>query len=243
MIRLFRVFIPASVLALVICDILIAYGCFLVSGYLVHDGDFSIYLWYEGGFAHLSLVVASLIAILYFQDLYAPAALAVRGRSLVFQQTVLAIGALFITQAQLAYIDRELMTPRSVLLVGSVLYLIVEPLWRRVYATSISRNLGRDRLLFLGSSETIQSVIRWVSAHPELGMTCVGILDDQHPVGSDVAGARVLGRVQDLEPVLVAHPVDRIVVGVTERRARLPYGGAVERALLRCAHRRSIPHV
>jgi sugar transferase (PEP-CTERM system associated) len=222
MIRLFRVFIPASVLALVICDILIAYGCFLVSGYLVYDGDFSIYLWYEGGFANLSLAVASLIAILYFQDLYTPAALAVRGRSLVFQQTVLAIGTLFITQALLAYVSSDLMTSRYGLLVGSVLFLIVEPLWRRTYATSISRNLGRDRLLFLGSSETIQSVIRWISAHAELGMSCVGVLDDQHPVGSDVAGARVLGSFQDLETALAAHPVDRIVVGVTERRARLP---------------------
>jgi exopolysaccharide biosynthesis polyprenyl glycosylphosphotransferase len=222
MIRLFRVFIPASVLALVFFDILIAFACFLVSGYFFHDGDFSIYLLYEGGFANLSLAVTSLIAVLYFQDLYAPAALAARGRSLLVQQIVLAIGGLFISQALLAYIDRGLMTSRYVLLTGSVLYLIVEPLWRRTFASSISRNLGRDRLLFLGSSETIQSVIQWVLAHPELGMSCVGVIDDEKPVGTEVAGAKVLGSIQDLEAIISEKAVDRIVVGMTERRARLP---------------------
>jgi sugar transferase (PEP-CTERM system associated) len=222
MIRLFRVFIPTSVLFLIVFDILLAYGCFIGSGFLVQPADFPIYLWYEGGFGNLTIAVASLVAMLYFQDLYTPTALTLRGRSVMLQQVILAIGGLFISQALLAYVHRDLMVSRYVLLTGSVLYLIVEPLWRRTFFTTLSKGLGRDRVLFLGSNETVQSVIRWAAAHPEIGFSCVGVLDTDRPRGSDVAGAPVLGSLSDLDAVVSSDKIDRIVVGLTERRARLP---------------------
>ena len=222
MIRIFRVFIPASVLAVIIGDILIAYACFMSAGYVREEGDFTIYLWYEGGFSNLTIVVFSLIAVLYFQDLYSPNAIGLRRRAVLLQQILVAIGGLFFSQAVLAYIDRDLIVSRYVLLPGGLLYLIVEIAWRRSYAAIVSRALGRERLLFLGANDTVQSVIRWVVAHPEMGMMCVGVLDGERAANSDLEGTPVLGSISDLDSVISSHQVDRIVVGMSERRLRLP---------------------
>jgi sugar transferase (PEP-CTERM system associated) len=222
MIRLFRVFIPANVLVLILCDFLIGFGCFALAGYLVYDGDFGIYLRYEGGFLRVVLVVISLMAILYFQDLYKSTGFGLTARSVLVYQVIVAIGTLFVTQAMLAYVNRDLMVSRYILLAGGAIYVLVEPMWRRAYTSFIYKGLGVDRILFLGTSPTVQKVISRLLEYPELGLYCVGIVDNSNPKHSIVAGAKVLGCISELKQIVNEYHVDRIVVGMAERRAAMP---------------------
>ena len=70
MIRLFRVFVPASVVALLLSEVILITFCFVLATYLVLEVDPSVFLLYDGGLTRILLVVASILLGLHFQDLY-----------------------------------------------------------------------------------------------------------------------------------------------------------------------------
>ena len=222
MIRLFRVFIPAAVLVVLFCDILVAFGCFLLAGNLVFDEDFAIYLRYEGGILNVSIAVLSIVLALYFQDLYRPTGFRRSSSSTLVQQVTLALGALFMSQALLAYVYRDLMLSRYVLLAFSAIYLFVQPLWRRAFGAFVYKGFAAERVLFVGGSDTLMRVVKRFVDHPELGLMCVGIVDDAVQKGTEIAGAKVIGGLSELKSLVQATNADRIVVGLAERRAAMP---------------------
>ena len=74
MIRIFRVFIPATVLFLVLSEFVLLFGCLCV-GYVIAlgssmEGSLEIFLLQENGILRICLAVASMMIGLYFQDLY-----------------------------------------------------------------------------------------------------------------------------------------------------------------------------
>src|SRR5262245_60204923 len=115
MIRLFRVFVPTSVVALLISEVVLIFSCFIIASYLVLDTDPEIFLLYDGGLQRMSLVVASMMLGLYFQDLYTN--LRIRSRVALVQQLCLVIGIVFLLQAFLTYISPNLMMSRWVMIV------------------------------------------------------------------------------------------------------------------------------
>jgi hypothetical protein len=70
MIRLFRVSIPSSVLALFVLESVLLLACYITAAYFVIDDDLEFYLRYDGGFLPIALVLAAIQTGLYFQDLY-----------------------------------------------------------------------------------------------------------------------------------------------------------------------------
>ncbi len=58
MIRLFRVFVPTSVIALLVSELILIFSCFILASYLVLDTDPEVFLLYDGGFQKMGLVVS-----------------------------------------------------------------------------------------------------------------------------------------------------------------------------------------
>jgi hypothetical protein len=69
MIRLFRVFIPLSTLTVLISEMLIVTGSFLLGTWLGIGGAYA-YLPQPGGMLGIGLVVLSIVIGLYLSDLY-----------------------------------------------------------------------------------------------------------------------------------------------------------------------------
>lgn len=122
MIRLFRVFIPKSVVALVLFDALLAYGCFLAASYWFYGESAELYLLYENGLANISIAVVSVILAVYFQNMYTE--FRIPSRALLVQQMFLAVGVLFLSQALLAYISLDLILSRWVMIVACLLLMV-----------------------------------------------------------------------------------------------------------------------
>jgi len=57
MIRLFRAFVPASIFALLISEILLVTGAFVLASFIILPVDPGDYLIYEGGLKSIGLVV------------------------------------------------------------------------------------------------------------------------------------------------------------------------------------------
>src|SRR3982751_1381617 len=101
MIRLFRVSVPASVLALFVLETLLIASCYITAAHYILDEDIVFYLLYDGGWRSVVLVVAAIQVGLYLQDLYEH--LRPVSRIYLGQQVSLVLGGAFLLQAVLGY--------------------------------------------------------------------------------------------------------------------------------------------
>jgi exopolysaccharide biosynthesis polyprenyl glycosylphosphotransferase len=218
--RLFRVSIPKSSLVLIVSEFLWMYGClFLVANFIMGE-DFSIFLEVESGAYRLLIVVISTMLALYFLDLYNRFTLA--SKVLLFNVSAMALGVVLITQSMVGYLFPGWIAPRSILLVGGAIIIVVFPFWRGAYVRIFMPALGTDRVLFLGANSLAQEIVDSLHRRPELALRAVGFVDDSHAAGKDLAGAPVLGNLSEFADLVRKIKPNRIVVGMDERRQSLP---------------------
>ena len=220
MIRLFRVFIPKSVVALIVCDALLAYACFLAAAYWFYADTLELYLFYENGLTDITITVASVLLTVYFQNMYTE--FRIPSRWLLVQQMFLVIGVVFLSQALLAYVFQDIILSRWVMIVGCMVLLLVFVPWRLLYTQVLYKGLGIDRVLFLGSDTTGVEIAESLIEKPELGFAATGFIDDANAPGSTIADVPVLGPVSDLGRIVETARPDRLVVNLAERRQALP---------------------
>ena len=70
MIRLFRVFIPTSVIGLLISEIVIATACYVLAYWIAGVDEMEVYFLLEDGITRTAIVVLTLIFGIYWADLY-----------------------------------------------------------------------------------------------------------------------------------------------------------------------------
>jgi sugar transferase (PEP-CTERM system associated) len=229
MIRLFRVFVPTSVVALLLSEIILTYTCYVIAAFVVLDVDPQVFLLYDNGAARIALVVACVMLGVYFHDLYTH--FRIHSRILLFQQIGVVLGLAFLMQSLLVYLRlRELILPTWLMIGGSTLIIIVLPTWRIFYSTVVLRAMGSERVLLLGASTLIQEISRHFLEHPETGFTVLGYVENLD-IGAELPGGSVLGHIAELREIVSKLKPDRIVVGMSERRARLPVNELLEMRL------------
>lgn len=223
MVRLFRVFVPTSVLALLISETILIFSCYVLASLFTLDTDPAVYLLDEGGLTRIALVVGCVMFGLYFHDLYTQ--FKIQSRTLLLQQVCLVLGIAFLTQALLTYLKLPgWILPKYLMMLGSSLVLVLLPAWRIIYASVIMKALGAERLLFLGTSPIVQEISEYVMDHPEMGLSAIGYLDDcqNNSEPAPLGSMPRMGCITDLEEAVKQTLPDRIVVGMAERRGRLP---------------------
>ncbi len=224
MVKIFKVFVPVTVIVLLVCEAALLYGCYVAGVYLAQwlfNGPLFAESFFadENGLLRLLLVVATIIFGLYFNDLYE--SFQVRSRIQLIQQICLAVGIAFLFQALLGYLVAGWIVPRYAMILGSTIVLIVIPPFRLLYSTLVFKAFGVERVLFLGSSRTLKDVAEGILEKPTLGMKIIGYLDDGAAGADPLPGVERLGTIENLNQVLDPKP-NRVVVGLTERRNRLP---------------------
>jgi sugar transferase (PEP-CTERM system associated) len=219
MIRLFQVFFPTGVIALLVSEIVLCTACYVLATYIVYPQFWDIYLQEEGGAWTLIPVVATIILTFYYQDMYLN--LRIRSRTLLLQQLSLAIGGALLLQSLLNYARTDLLMHRQIMLVGSLLSVVVLGCYRLIYASHVVVMLGRQRLLLVGRSELLAELARRVGRDEvELGHHIVGFVNDDEV--RSLEGVRWLGSMKDLRQVVAETKPDRIVVGALDPRVQLP---------------------
>jgi sugar transferase (PEP-CTERM system associated) len=163
---------------------------------------------------------------MHFHDLYSK--IHVRSRLVLAQQLCLVIGIAFLLQALIGYLDADLRVPIRVMMLGSLLAVVVIFAWRLFFSAYVLRVVARDRLLLVGTSPLLEDIARHIEERPETGLQVVGYIDDRAEIGTAMAGGKVLGPVASLREIVQATKPDRIVVGMTERRTRMPVSELLE---------------
>jgi sugar transferase (PEP-CTERM system associated) len=227
MVKIFKVFVPVSVIALLFFETIILLGCYVAGLYLAQwlfEGPtFLDEFVINNGFLRLSFVVAMIMLGLYFNDLYE--SFQITSRIQLVQQVCLAVGLAFLAQALMGYLSWgwvvSAIVPRYTMILGSTLVLLVIPPWRMLYVALVFKAIGAERVLLLGSSQTLQKIVQGIREKPTMGLKILGYLDDDASGDDPFPGIPRLGSIQDLNNSLNPRP-DRIVVGLAERRNRLP---------------------
>jgi sugar transferase (PEP-CTERM system associated) len=220
MIRLFRVFVPSSIIALLVSEVILIYTCYVVATFIVLYEDPQVFLFDDNGLGRIALVVTCIIVGIYFQDLYEQ--FRVRSRILLFQQTGVVVGLAFLVQALLGYLRlRDVLLPTWLMIIGSAMVLVLLPAWRIFYSGVVFKATGLERVLFLGTSAVVQEIGRHFAEHPETGFTVIGYVDNVEN-GVENSGGKILGPISELREIVDGLKPDRIVVGMSERRERLP---------------------
>ncbi len=222
MIRLFRVFIPATVLALLISEIVLVLGCYVLS-LLILGLDPGFYLFGENNYWKLLMVTGLIILLLYFQDLYT--SLRIRSRVVLVQQVCLAVGCALLLMAFVGFLQPDLLLGRWLMVIGSFGVIIALPLWRVVFWRYIVAGLRSERVLLLGNSSILQEIITPLVDRPEFGYSILGYLCEDEECDFTVP---CLGKVDQVRSVCAEYKPTRIVVGMAERRNRLPLQDLLE---------------
>jgi sugar transferase (PEP-CTERM system associated) len=222
LIRLFRVFIPASVLALLLSEILIVLACYTGSSVVIYE-DPGFFLFVEGNYWKILVVTTCIIVTLYFQDLYQD--LRITSRILLVQQICLAVGSALLFMAFLGYLQPDFVLGRWPMVIGSVLVVIILPAYRVFFWRYIIGTLRSERVLLLGNSSILGEVIECLHNKPEFGYSIVGYLCEDESCEFPVP---CLGQMSDIREVCAKYKPTRIVVGMAERRNRLPVHDLLE---------------
>ena len=226
MIRLFKVFIPVGTLTLLLSEVLLVTSAFIFATYLVLEVDPTVFLLYDGGLFRIALVVLSILVGLHLHDLYSQ--IQVKSRIALIQQLCLVMGVAFLCQGLIAYITPNMSVPIRVMLMGSALAVVAIFLWRLLFSAFAFSIVGRDRLLLVGGTPLLEDIGQYIADHPETGLEIAGYVDDQHPVGAVLPGGKILGSMDALRDIVRTAQPQRIVVGMFERRNRMPVGELLE---------------
>ena len=220
MIRLFRVFIPVGVLALLLSEVVLIGSAFILAAYLALEVDPWVFLVYDGGLLRIAVVTGSILLGLHFNDLYSH--IQVKSRILLALQLCQVIGIAFLIQGLVSYVNRDVMLPRRLMLLGSAFTMFVVMGWRILYSKYVLRVMGAQRILFIGGSPLVHDIALYLQENPQLGLSVVGYVDDCCPPGAERCGGEILGPIHALRDIVERTKPDRIVIGMSERRARMP---------------------
>ena len=224
MIRLFRVFVPASIFALLISEILLVTGAFILASYIILPVDPGDYLL-DGGLESILLVVLTILVGLYLHDLYSD--IYVKSRIILLQQLCLVMGMAFLMQGLISYLHVPRM-PIRVMVLGSSIAMMEIFVWRILFSSYVVQVVGRDHLLLVGDSPVLVDIARHIDHHPEKGLVVTGYVGDFPDKGAPLPGGKVLGPVASLREIVEATSPSHIVVGMFERRNCMPVNELLE---------------
>jgi sugar transferase (PEP-CTERM system associated) len=215
MIRLFNVYYPTRTLVLLLCEVLLVGGSFLLATMGLVGPDMYIVLIYENGLLKIAGITILTLLLTYYFDLYEPRRISESWE--IYFRLLLVLSVLSFFLAGVVYFFPDLDIGPYVLVVGVSLLSIFLVLWRWAYAWIIGLPIFRERVYVLGCGERARAVVELLRASRDAGMEIVGWK------GKSEAHERLDLFALDLRAFRKPKPgVDRVVVAMEDRRASMP---------------------
>ncbi len=137
----------------------------------------------------------------------------------LFQALVMATASLWV----LYYMAPVLTVGRGVFGVSLIFSTVFLIFWHTMLRMYFGKRTPKTKMLVLGTGNLAKEAVREILRRPELGIQVVGFIDDNPKmVGESIVNPKVLGTYQDLRKLVAKENVDRIVVGLADRRGKLP---------------------
>jgi sugar transferase (PEP-CTERM system associated) len=173
------------------------------------------------GYYKAALVSLFCVVAFYLYDLYD--FIVMNDRRELVLRLVQALGLAWIALAFVFYAVPTLMIGRGVSLIALPLALALMVSWRISIHWLTGHPLIGEKILIVGSGEAAKEIAREVLSRPDAGYRIVGFVDnDPALVGVSIVNPRVVGLTADMAGIVRREGVDRIIVGMGERRGQFP---------------------
>ena len=174
-----------------------------------------------GNFWKIALVTVVCQLCLYYNDFY-DLTLVHSNRELIVR-LLQAVGAASIVLAALYFTIPALMIGDGIFVSALFVFLVGILGWRLLFNRLTGSLKMQQRILVVGTGVTARTVVRQILDQREFAYTVVGFIDDDAGrIGERIVNPAIIGTPADIPGMIARHEIDRIIVGLADRRGKLP---------------------
>jgi sugar transferase (PEP-CTERM system associated) len=213
--QLFNRYVSTRSLTIFAGELLLIFGSVALAALVQDTPDLLANFWKIG----LVTIVCQLC--LYYNDFY-DLTIVHSNRELIVR-LLQAAGAASIVLAALYFVRPQLMIGNGIFVSALFVFLIAILGWRLAFNHVTGSLKLEERVLFVGTGETARKVARQILDQHDFAYRIIGFIDDDpRRVGERIVNPAIVGTPADMDRLVAQHHIDRIVVGLSDRRGKLP---------------------
>jgi sugar transferase (PEP-CTERM system associated) len=213
--QLFNRYVSTRSLTIFAGELFLIFGSVALAASFQSSGPIGDNLW------KIALVTLVCQLCLYYNDFY-DLTLVHSNRELVVR-LLQAVGAASIVLAALYFTVPGLMIGDGIFVSALFVFLVGILGWRLLFNRLTGSLKLQERILVVGTGDTARKVARQILDQHDFAYTVVGfIADDASRIGERTGNPAVIGTPADIPRLIARHEIDRIVVGLSDRRGKLP---------------------
>jgi sugar transferase (PEP-CTERM system associated) len=213
--QLFNRYVSTRSLTVFAAELVLIFGSVALAAGLQATPDLAANLWKIG----LVTVVCQLC--LYYNDFY-DLTLMHSSRELIVR-LLQAVGAASIVLAALYFTMPSLMIGDGIFVSALFVFVVGILGWRLLFNQFTGSLKLQERILVVGTGETARKVVRQILSQREFAYRVIGFIDDDPSrIGERIVNPGIVGTPADMAGLIAHHQIDRIIVGLSDRRGKLP---------------------
>jgi len=213
--QLFNRYVSTRSLTVFAGELCLIFGSVALAAGMQDTPDLAANIWKIG----LVTIVCQLC--LYYNDFY-DLTLLQSTRELVVR-LLQSVGAASIVLAALYFTMPWLMVGNGIFVSALFVFLVGILGWRLLFNQLTGSLKLQERILVVGTGETARKVVRQILDQREFAYRVIGFIDDDAArVGERIVNPGIVGTPADIAALIDRHHVDRIIVGLSDRRGKLP---------------------
>jgi sugar transferase (PEP-CTERM system associated) len=213
--QLFNRYVSTRSLTIFAGELFLIFGSVALAASVQTGGHLDGSLW------KIALVTIVCQLCLYYNDVY-DLTLVHSSRELVVR-LLQAVGAASIVLAALYFVVPALMIGDGIFVSALFVFLVGILGWRLLFNHLTGSLKLQERILIVGTGETARKVARQILDQHDFAYQVIGFVDDDASrIGERIVNPGIIGTPADIPALISRHEIDRIVVGLADRRGKLP---------------------
>ena len=213
--QLFNRYVSTRSLTVFVAELLLIFGSVALAASLQNAEGIGSSLW------KIALVTVICQLCLYYNDFY-DLTIVHSNRELIVR-LLQAVGAASIVLGALYFTVPALVIGDGIFVSALLVFLVGILGWRLLFNQLTGSLKLEERILVVGTGDTARKVTRQILAQRDFAYRVVGFIDDdRRRIGERLVNPAIVGTYEDITTLVAKHQIDRIVVGLADRRGKLP---------------------
>jgi sugar transferase (PEP-CTERM system associated) len=213
--QLFNRYVSTRSLTVFAGELFLIFGSVALAASFQHRADIVDSIW------KIALVTVVCQLCLYYNDFY-DLTLVHSNRELIVR-LLQAVGAASIVLAALYFVVPALMIGDGIFVSALFVFLVAILGWRLLFNQLTGSLKLQERILVVGTGDTARKVARQILDQHDFAYSVIGFIDDDASrIGERIVNPAIIGTPADIPALIARHEIDRIIVGLSDRRGKLP---------------------
>lgn len=213
--QLFNRYVSARSLTIFAGELLLIFGSVALAASIQGTTNLSGNIW------KIALVTVICQLCLYYNDFY-DLTVVHSNRELIVR-LLQAAGAASIVLAAMYFLKPTLMIGDGIFVSALCVFLLAILGWRLAFNQITGTLRLEERVLFVGTGDSARKVARQILDQHDFAYRVIGFIDnDPSRIGERIVNPGIVGTPADIDRLVAQHHINRIVVGLPDRRGKLP---------------------